>query len=172
MLLRVLPLLRGPRGASFSSSSSPTAAAAGKILEIGSVLSLSRRFSEADVLAYSKVSWDTNPVHFDPEVASGVAGFLGPIVHGMLVASLFPRIVASHFPGAIYVSQTLQFKLPVYIDEEITAQIQPVGIREIKKRFIAKFSTKCFRDGGETPVLDGHATVILPTLTLKSWPAT
>ncbi|CAA6655520.1 unnamed protein product [Spirodela intermedia] len=95
-----------------------------------------------------------------------------PIVHGMLVASLFPRIVASHFPGAIYVSQTLHFRLPVYIDEEITAQIQPVGIREIKKRFIAKFSTKCFRDGGETPVLDGDATVILPTLTLKSWPAT
>ncbi|KAJ0970340.1 hypothetical protein J5N97_023217 [Dioscorea zingiberensis] len=81
----------------------------------------------------------------------------------MLVASLFPSIIASHFPGAIYVSQTLQFKLPVYIGDEIVAEVQALSLREHKKRFIVRFTTKCFTNT-EQLVIDGEATAILPTL--------
>uniref|UniRef100_A0A1D1XNM7 (R)-specific enoyl-CoA hydratase n=1 Tax=Anthurium amnicola TaxID=1678845 RepID=A0A1D1XNM7_9ARAE len=169
MFLRALPRPRPGRVASLSScSSSSTAAAATQVLKVGDVLRLSRRFSEADVLAYSKVSGDANPVHFDADFARGFAGFRDPVVHGMLVASLFPTIIASHLPGAIYISQTLQFKLPVYVGDEILAEVQPVNVRENKKRYIAKFLTKCFMVGGEPLVLDGEATAILPTLALNS----
>lgn len=145
-----------------SSSSSST-----RLLKTGDVLRESRRFTDADVVAYSAVSGDRNPVHLDPEFARTVGGFdRGRVVHGMLVASLFPSVIASHFPGAIYASQTLQFKLPIYIEDEVVAEVQATYIREMKKRFCVKWSTKCYTSG-ECLVIDGEATAILPTLTLS-----
>ncbi|XP_010246333.1 PREDICTED: uncharacterized protein LOC104589636 isoform X3 [Nelumbo nucifera] len=75
------------------------------------------------------------------------------------------KIIASHFPGAVYVSQSLHFKSPVYIGEEVIAEVQAVSLRENRKRYIAKFSTKCFKDG-RLLVLDGEAMAILPTLSM------
>ncbi|KAF8403097.1 hypothetical protein HHK36_011191 [Tetracentron sinense] len=143
----------------FSSSSAP------RLLQIGDVLKRSRIFSHLDILEYSKLSHDSNPLHLDSEFARN-AGFEDRIVHGMLVASLFPLIIASHFPGAVYVSQSLHFKLPVYNGDEIASEIQALNLRENKKRFIAKFSTRCYKNG-ELLVLDGEAMAILPTLAME-----
>ncbi|XP_059649373.1 3-hydroxyacyl-[acyl-carrier-protein] dehydratase FERN, mitochondrial [Cornus florida] len=140
----------------FSSSS------ASSRLKIGDILKQARTFSNADVVEYSKLSCDSNPLHFDSDCARN-AGFGDRLVHGMLVASLFPRIIASHYPGAVYVSQSLQFRLPVHIGEDITGVVQATNIREIKKKYIVKFSTKCFKNDDQL-VLDGEATAILPTL--------
>ncbi|OMO77263.1 hypothetical protein COLO4_25247 [Corchorus olitorius] len=134
------------------------------LLKIGDVLRHRRIFSDEDVVEYSRVSQDANPLHFDSESARA-AGFEDRLVHGMLVASLFPRIIASHFPGAIYVSQSLHFRSPVYIGDEIVGQVQ-VNIKENNKRFIAKFSTKCFKNG-ELLVTDGEAMTNLPTLAVE-----
>lgn len=135
------------------------------ILQNGDILRQARVFSVADVFEFSKVSHDSNPLHFDSEFAQS-AGFEDRLVHGMLVAALFPRIISSHFPGAVYVSQSLQFKLPVYIGEEIVGEVQAINIRANKERYIAKFSTRCRRNGGSL-VLDGEAMAILPTLAVK-----
>ncbi|XP_071914685.1 3-hydroxyacyl-[acyl-carrier-protein] dehydratase FERN, mitochondrial-like [Coffea arabica] len=130
------------------------------VLKTGQVLKLARTFSDSDVVDYSKLSLDGNPLHFEPECAR-IAGFADRLVPGMLVASLFPRIIAFHFPGAVYVSQTLQFKLPVYIGEEITGEVEATSIRKLKNKYVAKFLTKCFKDDN-TLVIDGEATAILP----------
>ena len=66
------------------------------MLKPGDVLKKTRVFTEEDVLQYSKVSRDSNPLHTDSDAARNV-GFEGPLVHGMLVASLFPHIISSHF---------------------------------------------------------------------------
>ncbi|WOL17255.1 hypothetical protein Cni_G26044 [Canna indica] len=82
---------------SLFSSSTPSESAK-TLLRIGDVLRESRRFSESDVTRFSDVSGDRNPIHLDAEFARAVAGFDGgPLVHGMLVASLFPSVIASHF---------------------------------------------------------------------------
>nr|GMD20353.1 (R)-specific enoyl-CoA hydratase [Ipomoea batatas] len=129
------------------------------LLKCGDVVKQARVFTEADVVEYSKLSHDTNPLHFDSECAT-LAGFSDRLVPGMLVASLFPRTIASNFPGAVYVSQTLHFKLPVYIGEEIVGELCATNIKDLKTKHVAKFSTKCFkRDGGL--VIDGEATAIL-----------
>ncbi|XP_020572359.1 uncharacterized protein LOC110019122 [Phalaenopsis equestris] len=86
----------------------------------------------------------------------------GCIVHGMLVASLFPSVISSNFPGAIYASQTLQFKLPVYIEDEVIAEVQATNMREHKNKYLVKFRTKCFKSQGL--LMDGEAMAILPTL--------
>lgn len=70
------------------------------VLKPGDVLRQARLFTEEDVLQYSKVSHDCNPLHTDSAAARGV-GFEGPLVHGMLVASLFPHIISSHFVSPI-----------------------------------------------------------------------
>ncbi|KAK9280608.1 hypothetical protein L1049_014303 [Liquidambar formosana] len=136
-----------------------------RLLKIGDILRETRIFSNLDVLEYSKASHDLNPLHFD-SVSARQAGFEDRLVHGMLVASLFPRIISSHFPGAIYVSQNLHFRLPVYIGDEIAGEVEAINIRENKKRYLAKFSTKCFKNG-ELLVIDGEAMAILPTLAVE-----
>ncbi|XP_021889798.1 uncharacterized protein LOC110808578 isoform X1 [Carica papaya] len=142
----------------FSSLSSHT-------LKVGDTLKDTRTFSSEDVLEYSKVSHDCNPLHFDSYSARS-AGFEDRLVHGMLVASLFPQIISSHFPGAIYVSQSLHFRLPVYIGDKIVAEIQAVTLRGNNNKYIAKLLTKCFKNG-EVLVLDGEATAILPSLEVE-----
>ncbi|KAJ3678606.1 hypothetical protein LUZ60_002409 [Juncus effusus] len=165
----------------FSSSSRPPPSppSISAALSVGHVLRGSRRFTERDLAQYSEVTGDYNPVHLDDESAKTVGGFeRGRVVHGMLVASLFPSIIASSFvrclslsvslrnfveqPGAIYVSQNLKFKLPVYIEDEVSAELQTTHIREIKKRYIVKFTTKCFTNENQL-VIDGEAMTIFLT---------
>ncbi|KAL5708565.1 hypothetical protein ACHQM5_019349 [Ranunculus cassubicifolius] len=133
-------------------------------LKIGDILKESRIYTETDVLNYSKLTNDTNPLHFDSQFAQN-SGYKDRIVHGMLIASLFPRIIASYFPGAVYVSQSMQFKLPVYIGEEVVAEVKALNLRVNKDRYLSKFSTKCYKDG--KLCIDGEAVAILPTLAMN-----
>ncbi|KAK1284461.1 hypothetical protein QJS10_CPB21g00344 [Acorus calamus] len=160
-LRRVIPVLGSGRPVSSSSGG-------GGLLRIGDSLEVSRRFSDSDVAAYAAVTGDANPIHRDADSARA-AGFVGggAVVHGMLVASLFPKIIASRFPGAIYASQTLQFRSPVFVGDAVLARVTAVDLRENKKRYIVKFSTRCFTGSGENLVVDGDAVAVLPTLTLS-----
>lgn len=95
---------------SFSSSSS----LAPNVLEKGRILRQSTTFSEMEVENYSKLTLDLNPLHFDSKFAKD-AGFNDPIVPGMLVASIFPRVIASHFVSSsllIFFSLSLFFRHP------------------------------------------------------------
>ncbi|CAA2968638.1 uncharacterized protein LOC111375220 [Olea europaea var. sylvestris] len=135
------------------------------VLKTGHVLKQARIFSNSDIIEYSKLTNDSNPLHFDLERPKNV-GFADLPVPGMLIASLFPWIIASDFPGAVYVKQTLEFRSPVYCGEEITGEVHASNIRQMKEKYMAKFITKCFKDGGVL-VIDGEATAILPTLAMK-----
>ncbi|KAJ7964884.1 (R)-specific enoyl-CoA hydratase [Quillaja saponaria] len=135
------------------------------VLKPGDILRQTRTFTNEDVLEYSKVSQDSNPLHFDSESARS-AGFEDRLVHGMLVASLFPRVISSHFPGAVYVSQSLSFKFPVYVGDQIIGEVQATNLREKKGRYLAKFKTRCIKNGGFL-VLEGEAVAILPTLAVE-----
>ncbi|KAL6006133.1 hypothetical protein ACLOJK_040179 [Asimina triloba] len=107
-----------------------------ELLKVGYVLKRSRIFTQEDVIDFSKLTHDLNPIHLSPESAQDAGFQARPLVHGLLVAALFPRIIASHFPGAVYVSQILQFKLPVYVEEEIVAEVEPTNLRENKNKYI------------------------------------
>ncbi|KAK2431342.1 (R)-specific enoyl-CoA hydratase [Trifolium repens] len=137
-----------------------------RVLKPGDVLKKTRVFTEEDVLEYSKVSHDSNPLHTDMAAARNV-GFEGPLVHGMLVASLFPHIISAHFPAAVYASQTLNFKLPVYIGDQIVGEVQTTNLRENKNQYLAKFKTRCFKNG-EILVIEGEALALLPTLDYRA----
>uniref|UniRef100_A0A8R7P6L0 MaoC-like domain-containing protein n=1 Tax=Triticum urartu TaxID=4572 RepID=A0A8R7P6L0_TRIUA len=90
------------------------------------------------------------------------------MMHGMLVASLFPALTASNFPGAVYMSQSFKFAAPVYVGDEVVAQLQALHIKAADARHIVKFATKCFTDDEETLAIDGEAMAFLPTLQLST----
>ncbi|KAM3299699.1 hypothetical protein ACQJBY_040945 [Aegilops geniculata] len=156
-----------PRVRAASTAATATLAAP---LKVGDALpSRRRRFTEEDVAAYAGVSGDRNPVHLDDAFARGTGGFQrGRVVHGMLVASLFPALIASHFPGAVYASQSLKFAAPVHVGDEVVAQVQALHIKATGARHIVKFATKCFTDDEETLAIDGEAMAFLPTLQLSA----
>ena len=59
---------------------------------------------------------DHNLVPACPEHAPhACAGLPGCVLPGMLCASLFPAIIGSAIPGALYVSQMLKFRRPAMV---------------------------------------------------------
>ena len=124
----------------------------------GDCLQATRTFSEADVSSFASVSHDFNPVHAD-DASARAAGFDARIVHGMLYASMFGALVAKSFPGAVYVSQTLDFRRPVYTGDVVTAAVVASQIGYGGR--VVSFDTTCSNHHGQL-VLSGTARVMLP----------
>lgn len=116
-------------------------------------------FSQADVQAFANVSGDHNPIHLDEAVAAQTV-YKRPILHGMLGASVFSRIIGMTFPGegTVYLNQTLQFKRPMYPDEQYRAEMVVLEIEERRKR--ARIETKLVQVSDGKPVLVGEAYVM------------
>jgi 3-hydroxybutyryl-CoA dehydratase len=129
-------------------------------LEIGMKATRIKVFSDEDIRKFAEVSGDTNAIHLDDEYAAR-SRFGKRIVHGMLTASVVSAILGIDFPGlgTVYLSQSLQFKAPVFIGDQITAQVELIKYRE--ERRIATFRTTCTNQDGVL-VLDGEAVVLVP----------
>ena len=129
-------------------------------LEIGMDASYSRVVKEADIISYAEISGDFNPVHMDEEYAKRTI-FKGKIAHGLLTASYFSAVFGMELPGpgAIYVSQTLNFKAPVMIGATVVATVRIIDLVPRKKR--ALFD--CICTVGEKVVLDGEAMLMVPS---------
>ena len=89
-------------------------------ISIGRQESFIIKITESMVEKFSNLSGDLNPLHMDNEFAESSL-FKKRIVHGMLLSSFFSQIVGMHIPGknALYLSQTLRFVSPCYINDEI-----------------------------------------------------
>lgn len=113
------------------------------MLEQGQVYTVKFSFNQENVIAFAEVTGDKNPVHLDEAYAANTI-FKKPIVHGMLGASLFSKVFGTMFPGegTIYLSQTLNFLKPMYVNENYEAVFE---VREIileKNRAIISTSIK------------------------------
>jgi acyl dehydratase len=89
-------------------------------ISVGDSASFSISITETLVNDFVRLSGDDNPLHVD-EAYARTTPFKGKIVHGMIVGALFSRLVGIHLPGkyALYLSQTLQFREPIRLGEEI-----------------------------------------------------
>jgi len=87
---------------------------------IGQKESFMIKITESMVQTFGNFSGDLNPLHMDTKFAES-SSFKKRIVHGMLLSIFFSQLVGMHLPGknALYFSQTLNFRSPCYIDDEI-----------------------------------------------------
>ena len=128
-------------------------------LELGMEASFQRTVSESDIIGFAEVSGDKNPVHLDEAFAAKTM-FKGRIAHGMLTAGYISAVFGMEMPGpgAIYISQTLNFKAPVRIGDVVTAKVMVVELMAPKRR--ARFECVCLVNG--KPVLEGEAVLMVP----------
>jgi len=137
-------------------------AAAGYAIEdlvVGMTASYEQTVSEADVRAFAEISGDHNPVHLDEEFAK-TTPFKGRIAHGLLSASFISTVLASKLPGpgTVYLTQNLSFRAPVRLGDRVEARVTITDIIRDKRRVLLKTVCRV----GETVVIDGDATVLLP----------
>jgi len=128
-------------------------------LELGMSASHAKTVTEQDISGFADISGDHNPVHLDPEFAAGTI-FKERIAHGILSASLISAVFGMQLPGpgAIYVTQTLNFKAPVRIGDEVVARVECQELLAAKRR--AVFLCECTVDGH--CVLEGEAVLLVP----------
>lgn len=129
-------------------------------LEIGMAETLRKTVHASDVVGFAEVSGDRNPVHLSEHFAARTP-FRTRIAHGLYTASLISAVLGTRLPGpgAIYLSQTLNFRAPVRIDDEITVTVTVTELLEKGHR--AKLDCRC--SVGDTVVLEGEAMVKVPT---------
>jgi 3-hydroxybutyryl-CoA dehydratase len=128
-------------------------------LEIGQTAERRRTVTAADIGAFAEVTGDANPVHLD-EAYAAATPFGGRIAHGLLTAGYISAVLGTELPGAgaIYVSQTLNFRRPVRIGDEVSAHVKVAAIDAARAR--VTLETVCVVAG--KTVLDGEAVVIVP----------
>ncbi|HEY0659389.1 MAG TPA: MaoC family dehydratase, partial [Pyrinomonadaceae bacterium] len=91
-------------------------------LQIGDVFSTSKQITDAVVRAFAELSGDYNPIHLDEEFAAKTR-FKRRIAHGMISGALISAVLGYEFKErrVVYLSQTMRFVAPVYIDDTVTA---------------------------------------------------
>ena len=128
-------------------------------LTVGQSAELTRTVAASDLDAFAAVTGDTNPVHLD-EAYAAATPFKGRIAHGMLSAGYISAVLGTRLPGpgAVYVSQSLSFRRPVRIGDEVTAEVKVTAIDAARGR--VTFATQCVVAG--KTVVEGEAVVIVP----------
>jgi 3-hydroxybutyryl-CoA dehydratase len=127
-------------------------------LSVGQTAERRHVVTEADIEAFAAVSGDTNPVHMDADYAAGTR-FGGRIAHGMLAVSYLSAVLGVDLPGpgAVYVSQTLRFRRPVRIGDEIVSRVTITAIDGQRGR--VTLETLCLV--GDKAVVEGEAVVMV-----------
>jgi 3-hydroxybutyryl-CoA dehydratase len=125
----------------------------------GDTAEMSKTVTEEDIVLFAKVTGDCNPVHVSREFAEKTR-FGERIAHGMLSAGLISAVIGMKLPGpgCLYLSQTLNFRGPVKIGDEITARVEVAEVISEKR---LRLKTECFNQRSET-VVDGEAIIVPP----------
>ena len=130
-----------------------------KELKVGMSALYTKTVTESDINLFCAISGDTNPLHLDHEYAKSTM-FGGPIAHGMLSASFISTVIGTKLPGpgCVYISQNCRFKAPVRAGDTVRARATITELMPERRRVVLK--TVC--SVGETIVVDGDATVMVP----------
>ena len=124
-------------------------------LQAGDTFTVSRRFSEKDVITFADITRDYNAVHFDPRF-SGAKEFNDRICHGLLIGSMLTEIGGQI--GWLASAMNFKFRQPVYFGDTVTCRFT---ITEIDTRLRAFAEAIYFNQNGDV-VLTATLEGILP----------
>jgi len=117
------------------------------------------RFTQEEVQRFAELTGDNNPLHLDAAYAA-TTNFKRPIIHGMLGATVFTKVLGTQFPGfgSIYLKQTLEFLRPMFVETDYKAVFTIKTIQE--EKHIAEISTEIVDINTKKVVTRGIATMI------------
>jgi acyl dehydratase len=122
---------------------------------VGQVAERSRQVTEADIEAFTAISGDRNPLHYDQEVAAD-SRFGAVIVQGGVITAILNAVVAEELPGpgTVFLHVDWSFRAPVFPGDTITGKVEVTQVREDKP--ITTMATTVTNQDGVV-VLDGTA---------------
>lgn len=130
-------------------------------VNVGWTAKITKTITESDINTYALLVGDSNPQHIDEAFAKKTR-FQGRIAHGFLTAGLISAAIGASLPGAIYLTQNLNFTNPVRIGDEVTAEVRVTAIlHDAPKKYVLKLSTVCINQKKER-VVEGEAVILLP----------
>jgi 3-hydroxybutyryl-CoA dehydratase len=131
-------------------------------LSVGQTETLRKTIDSSDVVGFAEVTGDRNPIHLSEHFAAKTP-FGTRIAHGLYTASLISAVLGTRLPGpgAVYISQTLNFRAPVKIGDTVEVTVKVAELMPEKTR--ARLECTCSVDG--EIVLDGEAWVKVPSKT-------
>lgn len=128
-------------------------------LSVGMRETIMKTVMADDVVGFATLSGDHNPIHLSDHFARKTR-FGGRIAHGLYTASLISAVLGMRLPGpgAVYLSQTLNFRGPVRIGDVVIVSVEVAELVADGRR--CKLACECVVDG--KVVLDGEALVMVP----------
>ena len=128
-------------------------------LEVGMTAVYVRTVTETDIVLYSQISGDDNPLHVNEEFARQTV-FKGRVAHGMLTCGYVSAVLGTKLPGpgTAYLNMNLNFRAPVRIGDTVQTRIT---VREIDLGS-NKVVCEAVCSIGEKVVIDGTTTLWVP----------
>ena len=127
----------------------------GPVAAVGDTAELTREVTAEDILRFTEISGDRNPLHYDAEAAAA-SRFGEIVVQGGVTSAILNAVVAEKLPGpgTVFLNVTWDFKAPVRPGDTITGRVEVTSARDDKP--IATLKTSVVRGDG-TVVLEGTA---------------
>jgi acyl dehydratase len=124
---------------------------------VGTIARRSRTLSAEDIVRFTEMTGDRNPIHYDAALAAA-SRFGGIIVQGGVTSGLFNAIVAEDLPGpgSVFLQVNWSFRAPARPGDTITAEVEVLERRADKP--IATLRTT-ITDHHGTTLIDGTAVV-------------
>ena len=123
--------------------------------KVGDTARRSRAVTRDDIVRFTEISGDRNPLHYDEDVARA-SRFGGIVVQGGVTSAILNAVVAEDLPGpgTVFLQVSWSFKAPVRPGDTITGEVVVTKVREDKP--ITELETRVLREDG-TVVLEGTA---------------
>ncbi len=121
----------------------------------GDTASLTRTVSGEDIVHFTAISGDRNPLHYDEEAARA-SRFGEIVVQGGVTSAILNALVAEKLPGpgTVFLSVNWDFKAPVRPGDTIRGEVEVATARSDKP--ITELKTRVVRQDGVV-VLEGTA---------------
>lgn len=138
-------------------SATTSAATTSAIPAVGTVARRSRVVSFDDIVRFTELSGDRNPLHYDASLAAA-SRFGGIIVQGGVTSALLNAVVAEDLPGpgSVFLQVNWSFTAPVRPGDEITAEVEVLERRDDKPIGVIRCR---ITDQHDVEVLHGTAVV-------------
>lgn len=130
-------------------------------IQVGDSARCTETIDAAAVDAFAQLSHDDNALHMNDHFARE-RGFPGRVAHGMLSLAMISRLIGTQLPGpgALWISQELQFTSPVFLGDTLEAKVTVQSVSQAAQ--VVVLQTEVVNQQTRAAVLRGTAKVRVP----------